>query len=230
MKRIALVSLVLLAAAAVAGVGLPERAAAVDPAPGTLTVTGTGAVTSVPDRAELSFGVESQAASAKAALAANAAEMRRLIDALKAAGAKDVATQTVSVSPRYKEGAALEIAGYSASNTVTVTIAVARAGALIDAGAAAGANQIYGPTMSSTDADQLYRGALKAAFEDARAHAGALAAAAGASVGRVVSMVEGGDGPSPVFAAKASADAGSTPIEPGPQRTTASVTVTFALA
>ncbi|HEU0337367.1 MAG TPA: SIMPL domain-containing protein, partial [Gaiellaceae bacterium] len=94
MKRIALVSLVLLGAAAVAGVGLPERAAAVDPAPGTLTVTGTGSVTSVPDRAELSFGVESQAASAKAALAANATELRRLIDALKAAGAKDVATQT----------------------------------------------------------------------------------------------------------------------------------------
>jgi uncharacterized protein len=230
MKRIALVSLVLLAAAAVAGVGLPERAAAVDPADGTITVTGTGAVVSVPDQAELSFGVESQAASAKGAVAANAAEMRRLIDALKGAGAKDVTTQTVSVSPRYKEGAALEIAGYSASNAVTVTIAVSRAGALIDAGAAAGANQIYGPTMSSTDADRLYRGALKAAFEDARAHAGALAAVAGASVGRVVSVVEGGNAPSPVFAAKAAADAASTPIEPGPQRTTASVTVTFALA
>jgi uncharacterized protein YggE len=229
-KRIALVSLVVLAAAAVAGVGLPERAAAVDPAPGTLTVTGTGAVTSTPDRAELSFGVESQAATAKAALAANATEMRRLIDALSAAGAKDVATQTVSVAPRYREGAALEIAGYSASNTVTVTIAVGRAGALIDAGAAAGANQIYGPTLSSTDAAQLYRGALKAAFEDARAHAAALAAAAGASVGRVVSMVEGGGAPSPVYEAKIAADAASTPVEPGPQQTTAAVTVTFALA
>lgn len=229
MKRIAVVFLVLLAAAAVAAVGLTERAAAVDPADGTLTVTGTGSVTSVPDRAELSFGVESQAASAKAALAANATEMRRLIDALRSAGAKDVATQTVSVSPRYREVAALEIVGYSASNTVTVTIAVARAGALIDAGAAAGANQIYGPTMSSTDAAQLYRGALKAAFEDARAHAVALAAAADGSLGRVVSMVEGGNAPPPVLEAKAASDV-ATPIEPGPQRTTASVTVTFALA
>ena len=44
-------------------------------------------MTSVPDRAELSFGVESQGRAARAALAANAAEMRRVIAALKAAGA-----------------------------------------------------------------------------------------------------------------------------------------------
>ena len=38
-----------------------------------------------------------------AALAANAAEMRRVIAALKAAGAKDLKTQYVSLSPRYGE-------------------------------------------------------------------------------------------------------------------------------
>src|SRR5215207_9894572 len=63
---------------------------------GGITVVGTASVSSVPDRAELSFGVESQGQTAKAALAANAAEMRKVIAALKAAGGTNVKTQSVS--------------------------------------------------------------------------------------------------------------------------------------
>jgi uncharacterized protein YggE len=220
--------LLLLVAAALVGVLRPEGAAAVD-APGdrTVTVIGSGTVAAVPDRAQLSFGVESQAATARGALAANAAEMRRLIEALERAGARNVSTQYVSVAPRYRDGE-MVIVGYTASNSVSATIGVDRAGALIDAGAEAGANQVNGPTMSRSDAEQLYRDALKAAVEDARGRAAVLAAAAGASVGRVVSMVEGGaDAPVPL-ASKVAFDM-STPIEPGSQETTATVSVTFAL-
>jgi uncharacterized protein YggE len=43
-------------------------------------------------------------------------------------------------------------------------------------------------------------------------------------------MIEnGGFAPVPMFA-KAAASDGGTPVEPGPQQTTATVTVTFALA
>jgi uncharacterized protein YggE len=228
MKRLVPIAVLLLVAAALAGVLRPEGAAAVDPPEDRMvTVTGTGAVTAVPDRAQLSFGVESQAAGAKAALAANATDMRRLIEALKRAGAKDLVTQYVSVSPRYRDGS-MEIVGYTASNSVAATIGVDRAGALIDAAAEAGANQVYGPSMSRTDADRLYREALEQAVADARARATALAAAAGSSVGRVLSIVEGGgDMPVPMMA-KAALDS-STPIEPGLQETSATVTVTFAL-
>ena len=229
MKRLALAAVLLLAGAALAGVLRPEGAAAVDApqADRTVTVTGTGSVRAVPDRAQLSFGVESQGSTARAALAANAAEMRRLIDALRRSGARDVATQYVSVSPRYRESA-MEIAGYTATNTVSVTIGVDRAGALLDAGTAAGANQVYGPSLSRSDAEKLYRDALRAAVDDARERAAVLADAAGASVGRVLSLVEGG-ADAPVFeAAKAVADS-STPIEAGSQETTAVVSVTFAL-
>jgi uncharacterized protein YggE len=229
-KRLAVAAVLLLAAAALAGALRPEGAAAVDApaADRTVTVTGTGSVSAIPDRAQLSFGVESPGATAKAALAANAAEMRRLIDALKRAGARDVATQYVSVSPRYRDNA-LEIAGYAASNTVSVTIGVDRAGALLDAGTAAGANQVFGPSLSRSDAERLYRQALQAAVEDARTRAAVLAEAAGAGVGRVLSLVEGG-GDAPVLeAAKAALDS-STPIEAGRQETTAVVSVTFALA
>lgn len=228
MKRLGIVAAVLLAAVALAGVLRPEGAGAVEPKEGTITVTGSGSVTATPDRARLSFGVESQGANARAALAANATEVRRVLEALRRAGARDVATEAVMVSPRYRDDAA-EIAGYTAVNTVSVTIGVDRAGALIDAAVAAGANQVYGPSLSSADASRLSREALRAAVEDARSRAAALAAAAGASVGRVVSIVEGTGAGMPVFAtAKAAADS-ATPIEPGAQETAATVTVTYVL-
>jgi uncharacterized protein YggE len=228
-RRLALAAFLLLAAAALAGVLRPEGAAAVEPRDGTITVTGTGSVLAAPDRAQLSFGVESQAATARAAIAANAAEMRRVLEALRKAGARDLATQTVSVSPRYRDGAA-EIAGYGALNTVSATIAVDRAGALVDAAVAAGANQVYGPSLSTSDARRFYRDALAAAVEDARTRAAALAAAAGAAVGRVVSIVEGTGVGGPAFEAAKAATDSSTPVEPGSQEISAAVTVTYALS
>ena len=186
-------------------------------------------VTSAPDRAELSFGVESQGETARAALAANAAEMRRVIAALKAAGATDVKTQYVSLSPRY--GERNEAQGFVATNSVSTTLReLARAGAVIDAAVAAGANQVYGPSLSRGNQSELYRQALKAAVENARANAQALAAASNLSLGRVTAIVEGGGAPQPLpFAAADKAmEAGSTPIEPGTQQVTAVVSVTFA--
>src|SRR5438034_8886507 len=71
----------------------------------TVTVTGTGTVSAVPDRAEFSFGVSTAAKTATQALAANAADMRKVIDAVKGAGipAANIQTQTVSLNPRYSD-------------------------------------------------------------------------------------------------------------------------------
>ncbi len=184
----------------------------------------------MPDRAELSFGVESQGQTAKAALAANAAEMRKVIAAVKAAGGTDVKTQSVSLSPRYNEQN--EVQAFVASNSVSATIkTIARAGALIDAAVTAGANQVYGPSLSSGDQTEQYRQALKAAVANARASAQVLAAAANLSLGRVTAIVESGGAPQPLAEAANKAVAlDSTPIEPGTQQTTASVTVTFSVS
>jgi len=51
-----------------------------------ITVTGTGLVTTTPDRADFSFGVQTQRASADAATAATAARMQRVINSLRASG------------------------------------------------------------------------------------------------------------------------------------------------
>lgn len=229
MKRIAIVALFLLAVAALAGVARPDGARAVDPptAPErTVTVTGIGAVIVVPDRAQVSLGVETHGASAKAALAANANQMQAVIDVIRRAGGRDIATQYVSLSPRAMANGAAD-SSYIATNSVSATIAVARAGALIDAAVGAGANQVWGPTMSVSDQAKLYREALRKAVADARARAEALADAAGRRLGDVVSISESGGSPVPVFA-KAAQDA-ATPVVPGPQETSAAVSVTFTL-
>ena len=230
MRRVALAAVLLLAAVALAGVGRPEGARAVEGQPqstDSITVAGNGSVTVVPTTAVLSFGADTRAASAKAALAANAREMRAVIAAVKAAGGRQVGTQSVSLSQVL--GQSGEPSGFAASNVVTTTIDVDRAGALIDAAVEAGANQVNGPMMSADDQSRLYRQALRAAMADARLSAETLAAAAGRSLGKVTSVVEGG-GIAPVPMAEKAAFAGdATPIEAGTQQTTANITVTFEL-
>ena len=125
----------------------------------------------------------------------------------------------------------MAVQGYVAQNSVSATIAeLAQAGAVIDAAVAAGANQVYGPSLSRGDQAELYRRALRAALDDARADAQVLAAAANVSLGRVTAVVEGG-APQPLpYAADQARAAESTPVEPGTQQVTATVTVTFSVS
>lgn len=228
--RIGAIVLVLLAVAALLGVGRPERASTADtPGSGGITVTGTGSVTTVPDRAAFSFGVHTQAATASGALATNGVAMRKVIAALKTAGVAeaDIQTQQVSLQPRTSQDGAT-IVGYAADNSVSAQVKqIDAAGAVIDAAVGAGANTVSGPSLVRSDSTALYRQALKSAVADAKAKAEALAAAGGVTLGRVTAIVEGGSGPPPLpFAA----DKAATPIEPGTQTISATVTVTYALS
>jgi uncharacterized protein YggE len=230
--RIAALAALVLVAAALAGVGLP------DPAQGqarqatddVVTVNGTGVVTTTPDRAELGFGVVSQGQTARAAIAANGTAANRIVAALRAAGvaAADIQTQQVSLEPHYTEDEQ-RITGYTAHTAVSAAIRqLARAAAVIDAVVAAGANSVSGPMLTRSDATTLYRDALAEAVEDATGKAGVLAAAAGVRLGAIVSVVEAGASPvTPVAERMAAADAPE--IEPGTQQIAAMVTVTFAI-
>lgn len=195
-----------------------------------ITVTGMGVVRAVPDRAEISFGVVTQGRTASQALTANDTAIERVVAALRRAGiaAADIQTRSFSVSPRYSE-AGDEITGYTAENTVSAQLRnLDRAGAVIDAAVGAGANQVFGPSLSRSDSSALYRSALRAGVGDARAKAQELASAAGLSLGKVVGVVEQGSSPEPPQPA---ADArASAPIQPGTQEIQASVVVTFAVA
>src|SRR3712207_5585757 len=94
--RIAALAALALAVAAFAGASRPEAAqsAAAEEVPKGVTVTGTGSVRTVPDRGSFYFGVETQAAAANAALTANTAEAKKVLDALLAAGIAPADLQT----------------------------------------------------------------------------------------------------------------------------------------
>ena len=215
----------LVAVAAFAGIGRPEAARGDVASPDTVTTTGHGVVTVVPDEASVSAGVHTQAVTAAAALSQNAQLMSSVIAALKAAGGSDLQTQQVSLYPQTNDQN--QVTGYVADNSVSAQAKIAGAGALIDAAVAAGANNVSGPTLDVSDRDARYRDALGKAVADARAKAVAIAGAGGFGVGPVSSVTEQtAAAPVPVFQA-AAAKSVATPIEPGTQDVTADVTVTF---
>jgi uncharacterized protein len=233
--RIAAIAALVLAAAAVAGVGRPEEARSEQGTPTRgITVNASGDVETTPDRAALELGVQTNAANAKAALAQNAERLNQVLDALRKAGVAkdDLQTSNVSLWPQHDPDGNT-VTGYQVQNTVAAELDVAKAGDAIDAAVAAGANVVGGPSLSVGERDALYRKALKNAVEAARAKAEAIADAAGVKVGRVTAVVEspGYEEPPPMPYAMRAADAAeSTPIEPGKQAIEATVTVTFALA
>jgi uncharacterized protein YggE len=184
--------------------------------------------------AEWSFGVQTAGETAAAALAANSAAMDDVVAALRGSGIgeDDLRTEQVSVYPRMSDDGRA-VVGYDASNTVRATIRdLERAGATVDAAVAAGANQVYGPTLTLSDSKAHYRAAVEAAFDDARARAEAIAAKAGVSLGAPVAIVEGGGGGvAPGFdrLAAAEAAAADVSVQAGTQEVGATLTVTFAV-
>lgn len=221
---------VLLVAAAIAGVAQPRLGRSATPSTGTLiTVTGNGTVDATPDQASFNFGVTTNGATAGEALSRNSAEASRIIDALKSAGIDSSQIQTTQVSlwPQTSRNGNT-IVGYQASNSVSVTAALGRSGALVDAAVGAGANNVDGPNLDTADKSSLYGDALKKAVADAQVKAQAIAEGAGLTLGNLVKVREGGN-PTPVmpYATAARAEAGP-PIEAGTQQIQASVTVTYA--
>ena len=193
---------------------------------GGITVTGTGTVQSVPDQAQFSLGVQTNGPTAREALAANSERMRRVLAALFAAGVAkgDVQTQDVSVSKSYPDN------GYSADNSVSVTIReLAKAGTILDAASSAGANNVYGPTLSRSDEAGQQAKALRVAVDNARAKARVLAEAAGVQLGRVTAITENGNGSEPYYPVALAQRSADAPIEPGRQQVQATVRVTFAI-
>ena len=160
MKRLLFLSAAGLTVVALAGaVGLPDLAGAQDATTtDSITVNGVGSVDAVPNEAKMSFGAETRRDTAQAAVAANGDAMRKILNALRQAGGRDLATQWVSVYPYTDEVG--QVNGYVASNSVSAVSDVGDAPALIDAATGAGANQITGPGLSSSNAEALYRQAL----------------------------------------------------------------------
>jgi len=218
----------------------PAAYAAGPDMPRTLTVTGTGTAKAAPDEANFSAGVVAQGATASQALAANSRAMNAVFASLKHQGVPERAIQTsgLSLSPQYQTckpnvACPQKIVGYEVSNTVAVTVALEKAGPVLDALVASGANQIGGIGFSIHDPKPLLAEARGEAVKDARARAGTIAQAAGVSLGPILSIQEGGSYvPRPVYRTMMKADFAPAPPPPvagGEESLSANVSITWAL-
>ncbi len=159
----------------------------------TLNLSAQGEVRATPDLATLTLGVMREAAAAQESLSAAGAALNAVTRALAAGGvaARDVQTQSIRLNPRFSNTAnqAREIVAYQASSGVTVRLRdLARAGALIDAAVAAGANQVNGPIFGIENRAALERQARDQALRALGEEAARVADAMGQRVVRLVSV------------------------------------------
>jgi uncharacterized protein YggE len=187
-------------------------------------VTGDAIVQAQPDTAILTVSVVTQARSALEAQQDNANKSDAVVRALKnAAGAgAEVKTSGYSLQPQriYKEGQPPTITGYEAHNSVTVTMSdLTKVGAVIDATAQAGANDVAGISFTLKKDRPARDQALGDATREALSKAQVIATALGGRLVRVVEVQEeGAMRPQPIYGVQMGmmkATSVPTPIEVG---------------
>jgi len=194
------------------------------PPPHIVTASGEATVAAKPDRAQISFSIETDAPNAANAVSSNASRTTDVIAALEKliSNKGRVTTSGYSLTPDLvypRDGGTPKTTGYKAVNTVMGTIDdLSLAGKAIDAASAAGANAISGIAFQLKD-DEPYRlQALSAAATQARVHAEAVAKALGVqAVGVVEAHVMDGAMVQPLGQPRmlAMAKAPSTPVAEG---------------
>jgi uncharacterized protein YggE len=220
------------------GVATPEAAFAVGVP--TVSVSGHGQVNVPPDTASVSIGIDVIQPTLAEAQEQATAQATALIETLKAAGIADEDIQTayfnVNILRDYSEnGDPTQITGFEIMNQLQITVRdTAMLGELLDEAVNAGANSINGVNFYVDDQTAAASEARRLAVEDARTKAEELAAAAGLTLGSVVSITEGtvSPMPPPIYAARegdmAMAEA-DVPVQPGSSTVTVDVSMTFAL-
>ena len=180
------------ASGAVSFAQTPEVPAA---SPAEITVSASGSVRLVPDRASVSFGITTQEATADEAQAQNSKAVDQVIAVLTARGIEERSIRTTSYSmyPQYDYSDGVStIIGYSVCTSMLIQDqAIENVGKLLSDCVAAGVNNVDQISFLCSGYDKAYQEALTAAVENARVKAEALAKAAGKSLGDVVSITEG---------------------------------------
>jgi uncharacterized protein YggE len=198
-----------------------------------LSVSASADAKRVPDVATISAGVVTKAADANAAMRANAAQMDKVMVAIRNAGIgeRDVQTSGISLNPQYKYGdnVAPKITGYEASNTVNIKVRdLSKLGKVLDTLVEQGANQVNGPSFEVDKPDEAYDEARVGALKKAQARATTYADALGLKVRRIVSISEGGASfprPMPMVRAMALSNAMAKETSVAPGESTLSVTI-----
>jgi uncharacterized protein len=219
---------VVLAALLAAGAILPAHAQR------TVQAVGTGTVTvNPPEQAQLTVGVTTQGNTADQAAQQNATISTAVQAAIqKLIGANGtMQTTNYSISPRYSNTSPATLVGYTATNSVLVTMYdISVVGKLIDATSAAGANSVSGITFGLRNPDPYVQQALGQASKQALAHVNAIATGLGAKTGAILAASEGVSY-TPVYdrTGVAAGSAPTTPVQTSGVTVTATVTVSVQL-
>jgi uncharacterized protein YggE len=216
----------------------PSLAQEIKPMPRAISITGHGELKAAPDMASISIGVVSHAATAKEAVAANTQAMTKVLGSLKAAGIaeKDIQTSNFSLQPRYdysQAGEAPRVAGYDASNTVTIQVRkLDSLGLVLDTVVQQGSNQVSGIQFGLAEPEAKLDEARKRAAADAQRKARLYAETMGFTLGNVISLSETSNvqPPLPIYAKTMraeAADMAAVPIAQGEQTIGADVNITW---
>ena len=207
----------------------------------TINVRGDASIQIPNDLATVTIGVSRQGETAGAALRRSSTRARRVVTALKRAGGDAIEIETLDVSVRrrtVREGDD-RVRVFVATNRLRLEVEeVARTGELLAAAVRAGATSVSSIKFTRSDVRQVYREQLVAAFDDARAKSQALAAQAGLTLGRPLTIEESGFRASvsqPVFSEDAATAPGAggesepviPPVKPGSTSVKARVFVVF---
>lgn len=207
-------------------------------AEGTIVVQGVGSVKVKSNRAGICLGVRETDRELSAAQSRVNEKIAAIVDALKGMGLAEeaITTNGIGIYPNYNYDENETISGYTASNTLYVSVAdVDNTGAYIDAAFAAGANSLDYVEFSAVETNEATAKALQLAVDSAREKAQLLADAAGVKLGGILEIR---DVDSPGFVSgdfyakttEAEADAGAgTGVLAGMQSVVATVSITFAL-
>lgn len=212
-KLLCIVMTLLLLCTALPGLAAPEASKPAPDAPqaepvqepaaapaqdGSLTVTGSAAITAAPDRASISVGVNETAAEVSQAQTTANAKVNAIVEAVKALGVEEskISTSNYSIFPQteYDADAGRSVlVGYQVSNTVTINLEdFSLLDQVIDEAVAAGANEMYGITFDVSTRSELYRQALEQAVQAAADKAQLMAAAAGVEIASIEEIREVG--------------------------------------
>ena len=171
--------------------------------PPTISVNGQGTVDRNPDRVVVSFSIVTNDDNATRATSANNALYAALTAQLHGIGIEPAAIKTTGYSlifnqrPPVPNPSYPQRYGYVVTRSVTATSdRTDQAGAIVDAGVAAGVTNVGGVAFGLRDSRAAFREALAAAVADAEGQARALAAAGHVRIVRLRSIAANSSGAS----------------------------------
>lgn len=160
----------------------------------TIQVNSSEKVTVTPDIAEVVYSVRTENKEAAACQQSNNEAVAQVIELLKGLDIKETSIQTSDyyMHPIYSyKNNTTKVVGYEATTTLTVSdLSIDGLGDILTQSVSTGINTVQSITYQASKYDECYQEALTAAINSAYQKAEGMAAAAGCSIGRVISIQE----------------------------------------